>query len=256
MDVTGPLGPLFAFWAGLLSVVSPCVLPLVPVYITHLTGQTAQTVNVTGGGGAATATGVFTIRNNAALLHAVAFVGGFSLVFITLGASVGVIGYTLHDQQTTLERVAGAMVITMGLYIARVIKLPFLERAYQVEPSGSAGAPGLRRSFVIGSAFSVGWTPCIGPILGSILGLAATSATVWQGALLLVFYCIGFSIPFLAAGAALGTATRAMRAIGRYMPAITVASGVTLVAMGIIIFTGELTIFNEYFDFFGANVVV
>ncbi len=253
MDVTGPLGPLFAFWAGLLSILSPCVLPLVPVYITHLTGQTAQTVAAGGGGGGA-ATGTLAFRNNAAFPHAVAFVSGFSIVFIALGASVGVIGYALQDQQGAMERVAGAMVIAMGMHIAGVIKLPFLERTYQVDVG--SGSPGLSRSFAIGSAFGVGWTPCIGPILGSILGLAATSATVWQGVLLLVFYSIGLSIPFLAAGAALGTATQAIRAISRYMPAITIASGTMLIVMGIIIFTGEFTVFNQYFDFFGTGAVV
>lgn len=255
MDISSPLGPLFAFWAGLLSVLSPCVLPLVPVYITHLTGQTALAVAA---GGVAADTGgparVFAIRNNAAFPHALAFVGGFSVVFVVLGASVGVIGFALQDQQGLMERVAGVLVITMGLHIAGIITLPFLERTYEVDVG--RGAPGLSRSFTLGSAFAVGWTPCIGPILGSILGLAATTATVWQGAGLLVFYAAGLSIPFLVAGAALGTATRLMRAASRYMPVITAASGLTLVVVGIIIFTGEMTAMNSYFDFFGTNVSV
>lgn len=251
MDVTSPLGPLFALWAGLLSVLSPCVLPLVPVYITHLTGQTAQAVAA---GGAGTPSGSFALRDNAAFPHAVAFVGGFSIVFVVLGASVGVVGFALQDQIDVLERIAGALVITMGLHIAGIIKLPFLERTYEVEVHNQT--PGLSRSFTIGSAFAVGWTPCIGPILGSILGLAATTTTVWQGAMLLVFYAIGLSIPFLLAGAALGTATRMMRAISGYMPVITAASGATLIIVGIIIFTGETTVFNEYFSFFGNDFAV
>src|SRR5688500_4553815 len=138
MDVTGPLGPLLAFWAGLLSILSPCVLPLVPVYISHLTGQTAQVAAHSGG---TTAGGGIAIRNNVAFPYAVAFVSGFSIVFTALGASVGVVGYALQDQQTILERVAGTLVIIMGLHVAGVINLPFLERTYQVDVG--ARRPGL-----------------------------------------------------------------------------------------------------------------
>ncbi|HWO94442.1 MAG TPA: cytochrome c biogenesis protein CcdA [Dehalococcoidia bacterium] len=253
MDVTSPLGPLFAFWAGLVSILSPCVLPLIPVYITHLTGQTTQAMSMAGAGGPSTAT--FSIRNNAAFPHAVAFVLGFSVVFVIMGASVGVVGYALQDRQDILERIAGVLIIAMGLHVSGILKIPFLERTYEVDV-GRDTPPGLTRSFLVGSAFSVGWTPCFGPILGTILGLAATSSTVWQGAILLVFYSVGFSIPFLLTGAAVGTATRALRAVRPYMGAVSAVSGVVLIVAGILIFTGELASLNQYFDFFESDVTV
>jgi len=242
MDVTSAVGPFVAVLAGLVSFLSPCMLPLVPVYITHLAGSADPTAVGPG-------------RRNDAFFHALSFVLGFSLVFIILGASVGLAGYFLRDQLPTLTRIAGVLLIAMGLHLIGILRIPFLYRTYQLEGVGNGRRAGYARSFLIGSTFSVGWTPCIGPILGSILTLAAASSTVWQGALLLVFYCIGLGIPFLATGLVLGTATAYLKKVNRFLPAFEVAGGALVIFVGALIFLNRLTIFNQYFDFFGFSSV-
>jgi cytochrome c-type biogenesis protein len=239
VDVNGPIGPVLALWAGVLSVASPCVLPLVPIYLAHLAGT-----SVTEEGGATTRW-----RN---LSHALAFVAGFSVVFILLGASVGLAGYVLRDHLPTLTRAAGVLLIFFGLHVAGILKVPALQRTYEMD-LGRRRKAGYARSFLIGSAFSLGWTPCVGPILGSILALAATSATAWHGTLLLVFYSVGLAIPFLLAGLALDRSTRAIRRVRRVLPVLSGVSGAMLVAAGMLIFLGQLTILNRYFDFFGLG---
>lgn len=238
--VTGPFGPLIAILAGLLSFVSPCVLPLVPIYIAHLAGATLAP-----SGDAAQVRRI-------AFYQALAFVTGFSLVFILLGASIGLVGYILRDQISWLTRVAGVLLVIFGLQFAGVLKVPWLERSY-VLPLDQGGTRSYARSAIVGAAFSIGWTPCIGPILGSILTLAATSATVWQGAYLLVFYSIGLGVPFLIVGAALGTATAALKRFYRFTPVIAKVGGLLIAAMGVVIFLDRLTVLNRYFDFFGLG---
>jgi cytochrome c-type biogenesis protein len=238
--LTGPLGPLVAIFAGLLSFVSPCVLPLVPIYIAHLAGNSFS------------ANGEVVQVRSFTLYHALAFVLGFSVVFILLGASVGLVGYLFRDQIGVLTRVAGVVLVVFGLQFAGILKIPWLERSY-VFNVDNRGVRSFSHSAIVGAAFSVGWTPCIGPILGSILTLAATSATVGQGAYLLVFYSLGLGVPFLIVGAALGSATIALKRLYRFMPAITRAGGLMIVAMGVVIFLDRFTMFNRYFDFFGLG---
>ncbi len=243
MDVAGPFGFAVAFLAGVLSFVSPCVLPLVPAYLTHLTGVSAQ---VSGGGVAA-----LSAPRSTAFSHAAAFVGGFSIVFILLGASVGLIGYALRDQLPTLTRIAGVLVILFGLQVAGVVRVPVLSRTLDVRVGN--GRHGYAQSFAVGAAFSVAWTPCVGPVLGSILTLAYASATVAQGAYLLVFYALGLGIPFLLTGLAVGSAHRLLRRLNPYLPYIEIFSGGLLVFIGILILSNQMTLFNRYFDFFGLG---
>jgi cytochrome c-type biogenesis protein len=238
--LTGPLGPLVAIFAGLLSFVSPCVLPLVPIYIAHLAGSSLSP------------SGEVTAARTSTLYHALAFVLGFTIVFILLGASVGLIGYFFRDQIGTLTRIAGVVLIVFGLQFAGILKIPWLERTYVFNVNNN-GTRGFTHSAIVGAAFSIGWTPCIGPILGSILTLAATSTTVFQGAYLLIFYSLGLGVPFLIVGAALGSATIALKRIYHFMPVITTTGGLLIVAMGVIIFLDRFTIFNRYFDFFGLG---
>jgi cytochrome c-type biogenesis protein len=169
-----------------------------------------------------------------------------------MGASVGLIGYVLRDQIVWLTRVAGVILVIFGLQFAGLLRIPWLERSY-VFPVDSRGTRSLGRSAIVGGAFSIGWTPCIGPILGSILTLAATSTTVWQGAYLLVFYSLGLGVPFLIVGAAFGSASTALKRLYRFMPAVTTVGGLLIVAMGVIIFLDRFTILNRYFDFFGLG---
>ena len=242
MEVSSALGPLVALLAGIVSFLSPCVLPLVPVYITHLAGSTDPSSGRTR-------------RRNDAFFHALSFVLGFSLVFIVLGASVGFAGYVLRDQLPALTRVAGVLLIILGLHLTGILRIPFLYRTYAVEGMGAGQRVGYAKSFVVGSTFSLGWTPCIGPILGSILTLAAASSTVWQGTVLLVFYSVGLGIPFLVTGLLFGTATSQLKRINRFMPIFEVVGGTLVIIVGALIFLNRLTIFNQYFDFFGFSSV-
>ena len=230
-----------AFGAGVLSVASPCVLPLVPIYVAHLVGTTVVSSAGTQG------------PRTAPLLHALSFVLGFSLIFVALGVSFGLLGFFIQGYKPVLEKVAGVLLMLLGLHLARVLVIPFLEMERRVHYSG--GRIGYARSFVIGSAFAAGWVPCVGPILGAILTLAATSATAAQGGVLLTAYSLGLGLPFLAAGLALGPTAAFFRRFSRYLPAVSVASGVLLVAVGMLIFTNNLVLLNQYFDFFGLSAI-
>ena len=193
----------------------------------------------------------------ATFMHALAFVGGFSVVFIILGASLGIVGFALQDNIIWFQRVAGVALIILGLHLAELITIPFLMRTYQFgnsAPAATKAAPRGRlrkygRSVFVGSAFSLGWTPCVGPILAGILTLAADGGSVAQGTLLLVFYAAGLGIPFLIVGAALGSSTAVLRRIGPHMSLISIASGILIVFMGMLILLDNVTVLNSYFGF-------
>jgi cytochrome c-type biogenesis protein len=218
------LGLVVAFAAGLLSFLSPCVLPLVPSYIGFLTGMTLPEVSV---------------RRRAALMHAVLFVAGFSLVFILLGATATGLGRALNQYQTWMQRVGGVLIIAFGLVCLGVVRADFLlrERRLQIEekPVGYLG------SLLVGMAFAAGWTPCIGPVLGAILGLAATTSDLGRGTLLLVAYSAGLAVPFLLAALALESFLGWFQRFRRYLPWVMRVSGALLVFVGILMVTGEFT---------------
>jgi cytochrome c-type biogenesis protein len=232
---------LLAFAAGVVSILSPCVLPLIPIYLAYLTGTTA---------------GDMTANNrSAAVLHSVAFTAGFGAVLIILGVSVGLVGYALRDNLDVISKVAGVLMILMGLHVARVFRIPYLDREYALEVSPSNHV-GYVRSFGIGAAYSVGWTPCIGPTLGAVLALAATSSTVAEGGFLLAVYALGFSVPFIAAGFAIGWVGGLMRALRPHLPKIEVVSGVVMVAVGVLVFQGALIELNRYFSGFSPTISI
>ena len=189
--------------------------------------------------------------------HALAFVSGFSAVFIILGASLGVVGLALQDNIIWFQRVAGVALIVLGLHLTELITIPFLMRTYQFRneaPVKTRAVPRGRvrkygKSVFVGSAFSLGWTPCVGPILAGILTLAADGGSVVQGTLLLAFYAAGLGIPFLVAGAALSSSTAVLRKLGPYMTVISISSGVLLVFMGMLIFLDNVSALNAYFGF-------
>jgi cytochrome c-type biogenesis protein len=261
--LTGPWGIAFAFAAGVISFLSPCVLPLVPAYIAHLTGVASDPE--------ATAT------RRETMTHATAFVLGFGVIFTFIGASVGLAGGLIRDQMPTLEKVAGIFLIVLGLNLMGVLKIPWLYRTYQLGTAGSpsggtlalagAGASGATsavaqaqsvhqstslsyaRSFGFGGAFAVAWTPCIGPVLGSILTLAAASSTVHQGAYLLLAYSAGLALPFLIAGFALTSVTTALRRLHRFLPVLEMATGTMVLLIGVLIFLDKFTSLNQYFNF-------
>jgi cytochrome c-type biogenesis protein len=218
------LGIVVAFAAGLLSFLSPCVLPLVPSYIGFLTGMTLP--EMAG-------------RRRAALVHALLFVGGFSLVFILLGASATALGRALNYYQVWLQRVGGVLIILFGLICLGAFKAGLLtqERRVHLErkPIGYLG------SAVVGMAFAAGWTPCIGPVLGGILGLAATSADVSRGMLLLGAYSAGLALPFLIAAVAVESFLDWFQRFRRFLPWVMRVSGILLVLVGFLLLTGEFT---------------
>jgi cytochrome c-type biogenesis protein len=265
--LTGPWGVAFAFAAGVISFLSPCVLPLVPAYIAHLTGVASDPDA--------------TASRKETMTHAAAFVSGFGIVFTVLGASVGLVGGLVRDQMPTLEKIAGVFLIVLGLNLMGVLKIPWLYRTYTLgggtSPSagGSGGTLALAgasagggsatgstqelavestalsyaRSLGFGGAFAIAWTPCIGPVLGAILALAAASSTVYQGAYLLLAYSVGLAVPFLIAGYALTTVTTTLRRFHRFLPALEIATGAAVLLIGVLVFLNEFTSLNQYFDF-------
>lgn len=218
--VTLPL----AFAAGLLSFLSPCVLPLIPTYLTYLAGHTLEQL-------ADQKSGRARLMANAFL-----FVLGFSTIFVAFGAGASTLGRFLLENQRLVAKLAGVVVMVLGLNTAGVINLAFLSREARVDIKPRAA--GLGSSFLLGLAFSAGWTPCIGPILASILVLASTQTTVAQGVVLLGAYSAGLAVPFLAAALVLSRSPGLVRRLYRYLPAIKIVSGWLLVAVGAMIYFG------------------
>jgi cytochrome c-type biogenesis protein len=226
---------LAAFAAGFLSFVSPCVLPLIPGYISFVSGVSLEEMRGEAPPHASRAQ-VFTTS--------LAFVLGFSIVFVALGASATAIGRFLLAQLPLLSKIAGAILIVFGLHTMGVFRLAFLETEKRMQaqkkPAGPLGA------LLVGLAFAFGWTPCIGPILGGILAIAASKNSISEGVLLLAVYSLGLGIPFLLTSLAINQFFSATKRIRRYYHAIEVTSGVLLVAIGVLIFTGQLTIITRY----------
>lgn len=218
------IGLLVAFSAGVLSFLSPCVLPLVPSYIGFLTGMTADEVSG---------------RRHLAVIHALLFVAGFSLIFILLGASATALGKALNYYKDWIQRIGGVLIILFGLVCLDVIKLGFLkqEKRFQLKdkPVGFLG------SALVGVAFGAGWTPCIGPILGSVLGLAATEADLSRGILLLAVYSAGLALPFILAALALDRFFNWFQRFRRYLPWVLRVSGLLLILVGLLMVTGSFT---------------
>ena len=233
--VGGPSGLLIAFVAGLVSCLSPCVLPLVPIYVSQLG---------TASGGTAVAT-----RRQTTMLHALAFIGGFTLVFIALGVSLGLVGSLLQAHVLLLQRLSGIVMIAMGLYVLGLLPLPWLlrERTLRRAPVGA----GYLRSFSVGTMLSLGWTPCIGPTLGAILTLAAASRTVLQGGYLLLAYSMGLAVPFLLTALAVAPAQALLLRFRRAGRGVELVGGVVLIVAGVLIFDGLLTQLNAYFQLNG-----
>jgi cytochrome c-type biogenesis protein len=271
----GGVSLIIAFAAGLLSVASPCVLPLVPAYLGYLTGAAVQpagqpaTVVPAGVGGAAVAVGAGGSSREgmggtgggviaaagpepSPFLHSVAFVLGFSAVFIAFGVSLGVIGYFLRDHQDIILKVSGTILIAMGLHLAGVITIPLFEQERRLDV-GRGARVGYARSFLVGSAFSAGWSPCIGPTLGAIFALAVSSGTVAEAGVLFGVYSLGLSVPFLALGLAYSSVKPLYDRAKRWVWVVNYLSGALLIIIGILIFTDSLINLNSTFDFWPFN---
>ena len=219
-----------AFSAGLLSFLSPCVLPLVPVYLASLVGP-----EIFGDRVAGTRIPVF--------LHSLSFVVGFSLIFTTMGAIAGLTGFAISPSLALLNKISGSLLIAFGVFILAALKVPWLNYEKRLTPS-LGSTTGYLRSFLIGATFSLAWIACVGPILAGILALALNSATVWRGAYLLAIYSLGLGLPFLIVGVAFDSIAPLLKRIHRYSKLIYIISGLLLIAVGVLVLTNNLIWFS------------
>jgi cytochrome c-type biogenesis protein len=225
------VGLPIALTAGVLSFLSPCVLPLVPSYLSFVTGMTLDELQEGE-------------QRQFVLLHSLLFVSGFSAVFIVLGASASYLGLFFNAYEEWVARIGGVLIIVLGLHLLGVFRVTALLREKRVhlaeKPTGKLG------TVAVGAAFGAGWTPCIGPILGSILTLAGSSETVWSGVGLLFVYSVGLAVPFLLAAFALDRFLSAFKRFRRFIPWMERASGVLLVMLGLLLLTDRFTMLTTY----------
>ncbi|MFC2041642.1 cytochrome c biogenesis CcdA family protein [Chloroflexota bacterium] len=220
-----------AFGAGLLSFLSPCVVPLVPVYLASLAGPEVLETGAK--------------RNRLPVfLHSLSFVVGFSAMFITLGAIAGLTGFAISPNALLLNTIAGSLLIAFGLFMLASLKLPWLNYEKRLTPSLGTST-GYLRSFLIGAVFSMAWTACVGPILGGILAIALNSATAWRGAYLLALYSLGLGLPFLIIGVAFDSIAPLLKRVYRYSNIVHVISSLLLIAIGGLVLTNKLSWFSS-----------
>lgn len=231
--MTPLLTALVAFGAGIASFLSPCVLPLVPAYIGHLAGTSVSEERDTEA----------TLRTVA---HAAFFVLGFSAVFVILWASIGLVGWAIQGYTFYLRYIGGAILVILGLHVAGVFRLRWLNQERRVYVDRSRPRSYLT-SWLVGITFAAGWTPCIGPILAGIIALAATRDTVGQGSLLLALYSAGLGIPFLLTAVGLSRAVPMLRWMNRHAHTVEVASGGLLIFIGVLMFMNTFAQLARYF---------
>jgi cytochrome c-type biogenesis protein len=231
----GELSLLVAFVGGIFSFLSPCVLPLFPSYLSFLTGMSIDQLQ---------ASVADDRRRWWVLAHSLAFVAGFSMVFVGMGASFSALGQLLFDYRERIRVVGGLLIIFFGLYIAGVLPLGLLGRYQQFQLR--AKPAGLVGSWLVGVTFAIAWTPCVGPILGAILSLAGTAETVSTGVALLVAYSAGLALPFVLSSLALGAFLAAFRRFRPWIPVVERAAGALLVVVGILVATNYFIVLNSY----------
>lgn len=214
------------FLAGIVSFLSPCVLPLIPVYLTYLTGSTLEELKST-------------TPKRLVLAHAGFFVLGFSLVFVVMGASASAVGSLLLARARWVEIIGGVVLVVLGLWMSGALKIAFLHREarfhFHDKPAGYFG------SVMVGGAFAAGWTPCVGPPLALALGFASVSGSIGKGVLFLTAYSLGFAIPLLLCALAVERFGRLLKRVGPWLPAIERATGVVLAVLGILLLTGQFS---------------
>ncbi len=236
---------LAAFGAGLLSFISPCVLPLIPGYLSYISGLSLDEMRGTGAGGAvAVAVAPPPAARRRVIVSSLAFILGFSIVFVALGAAASAIGQFLLERLPLLNRIAGAIIIVFGLHTMGVLRIEWLYQERRVQtrrkPAGVIG------TMLVGIAFAFGWTPCIGPILAGIMAVAGSQETVGEGVQLLAVYSAGLGVPFFASALAINRFFGAMTRIRRHYHTVELVSGGLLVAIGILIFTNQFAVIAQW----------
>jgi len=222
---------LFSLLMGVTSFASPCILPLIPSYVSYITGISYDDLVSPGSRG----------RNTKfLLLHAVVFVAGFTIIFVLLGATASIAGGILSQHLESIRIIGGIFVILMGIFVMDVLKIPFLQQEARLHlktrPAGYAG------TLVIGMVFAAGWTPCTGPFLGSVLTLSMETRTVGTGMVLLTFYSLGIGIPFILSSIAISTFLSSFHIVRKHFKTIKMISGIILVIMGVLLIMDKLTI--------------
>lgn len=235
LDTAAP-GLLLAFVAGVVNSLSPCCLALTPAYLAHLAGVEAESV---------------TSRQR--WLHLSAYIAGFSVVFIAIGAGFGLAGWALADSRETIWTVGGVVIIAFGMMQAGVLRVPLLNRTYELQLSTKSPA-GPGRSLLIGATYSIAWSPCIGPVLGAILTGIVVFGDLWQGVALLAAFAAGMAIPHIGLALTVTRVAAVQQLLRRHYLAVQRVSGVVMVGMGVLIVTGAL---NQIFRYFQTvNVVL
>jgi len=234
-----------AFLGGLMSFISPCVLPLIPGYLSFISGLSLDEMRGTPPRGtAAVATAAPPHVRRRVVLASLAFILGFTIVFVALGASASAIGQFVSSKKAIFEKIGGAIIIILGLHTMGVLRIEWLYQEKRVhtskKPAGFLGAT------LVGVAFAFGWTPCIGPILAGILALAGSQETVGKGVRLLAVYSLGLGVPFLATALMIDRFFSAMGRIRRYYHTIEIVSGALLIVIGLLIFTNKFTVIAKW----------
>jgi len=235
------IGFFIALSAGVFSFLSPCVLPLVPSYLTFVTGMSLEDLQEG-------------VDRRTTLIHAVLFVTGFSVIFILLGASASFLGQFFKTYEVWIARLGGLVIIVLGLHLAGVFRIVPLMREKRVhladKPAGYLGTVG------VGMAFGAGWTPCIGPVLGAILTYGFSQETMWAGVGLLAVYSLGLAVPFLVAALALDWFLKAFKRFRTWIPVVEKASGALLVLLGLLLMTGTFTILSTWLTRFTPSFIL
>ena len=238
MDSISQVSLFAAFSAGLLSFISPCVLPLVPSYLSYITGLSVENL---------AKVEERERFKSAIMVNAILFIAGFSTVFIAFGASASLIGQVLYEYQDIIRKIGGILIIIFGLYLLGILKLNILmtERRlvhFESRPVGYLG------SFLIGTAFAAGWTPCVGPVLGTILAYASTTESMSGGVMLLSAYSFGLGLPFFLTAFGMDTFLSYFKNLRSYLGGVSFVSGVLLILVGIMIFTDSVTLFTSFLE--------
>lgn len=230
-----------AFLAGLLSFMSPCVLPLVPSYVTYITGLSLDQLTNAGE----------RHRRKTIILNALLFIAGFSGVFIAFGASASLLGQLLVDYQDLVRKIGGVLIVAFGLYLMGIVKLTLMMRErrfhFHSRPAGYVG------SVLIGAAFAAGWTPCVGPVLGTVLMYASTTETIMDGVVLLSYYSMGLGLPLFAVALGVDRFLVHFKQVRAYLGTISTVSGMILIVFGIILFTNTLPFLTAFFEQYGIG---